>query len=177
MIEQEVMDLMKKLDTMDERSRMKFISQVDEQRNQLLGVLLKHLGTNPSKQVQAAAIYLIGRHHLTDGVTELIRRIDFDPGRQALPGAEPLWEQYPALEALITIGKPSIPATLDLLATEHDDLRRSLAVKVVRYVEGPEVAEFILQKAQAAQSDAARKALLKDGLARLSKLINETTSK
>ena len=173
-IEQQVVELMKKLDTLDERSRTKLLSEVDEQRNELLGVLLKHLGTSSSKNIQAAAIYLIGRHRLADGVNELIGRIDFDPGKQPQPGPEPLWERYPAMEALITIGKPSTQAAVNLLATDQQDLRRSLAVKVIRYVEGAEVAEFILQKAGAAEKDQTRKTLLQDALKRLQKLINET---
>ena len=72
MIEPQIMDLMNKLDGLDARARMKLLAQVDKQRNELLGVLLKHLGTSPSKNVQAAAIYLIGRHRLTDGVADLV---------------------------------------------------------------------------------------------------------
>lgn len=175
MIEQQVMDIMKKLDTLDERSRMKLLSQVDTQRNELLGILLKHLGTSSSKNVQAAAIYLIGRHRLSDGVGELILRIDFAArSERRIPEPEPLWEEYPALEALITIGRPSISVAINLLATDPNDLRRTLAVKVIRYVEGPEVAEFILQRAEATESDVNRKAMLNDALLRLRKLIQQT---
>lgn len=170
MIEQEIMELMKSLDAMDERARMQFVSKVDQQRNELLTVLIKHLDTSPSKNVQAAAIYLIGRHRLAEGVGELIRHIDFDASGQAMKGAEPLWEQYPAMEALITIGKPSVLAALKLLATETGDLRRTLAVKVIRYVEGAEVARFILDHSYAAENDPVRKANLADARARLSRL-------
>ena len=174
MIEQQIMEVMKQLDSLDERSRMKLLSQVDEQRNELLGILLRHLGTSPSRNVQAAAIYLIGRHRLIDGISDLIQHIDLDPGAQQKIGPLPLWERYPAMEALITIGKPSVPAAVKLLATDPNDLRRSLAVKVVRYVEGADVAEFILQRAQATEQDATRKALLQDALLRLQKLVQET---
>ena len=171
MIEQEVMELMSTLDTLDDRSRMRALSRVDEQRNELLGILLRHLGTSPSENVQAAAIYLIGRHRLSDGVRELLRHIDFEPaGGEPRRGHLPLWERYPAMEALIHIGKPSVPAALDLLATETDDLRRELAVKVIRYVEGAEVARFVLERAQRAESDPARKANLSDAATRLGKL-------
>ena len=170
MIEQEIMILLKSLDTLDERTRMQLLSKVDEQRSELLSVLIKYLDTSPSINVQAAAIYLIGRHRLAEGVGELIRRIDFDVSGQAIRGAEPLWEQYPAMEALITIGKPSLRAALQSLATETDDLRRTLAVKVIRYVEGAEVAYFILDHTYAAENDAVRKANLADARARLSKL-------
>jgi hypothetical protein len=174
MIDQQVMELMKKLDTLDDRSRMQLLSEVDEQRNDLLGALLKQLGTSPSKQVQASAIYLIGRNRLADGVEELTRRIDFDPGTPVQRGPEPLWEKYPAMEALITIGQPSIKPVVELLATESNDLRRNLAVKVVRYVVGAETAEFILQRAQAASSDAGRRSRLDDALGRLRRLNQQT---
>ena len=170
MIEQEVMELMKSLDTMDERARMRLASKVDEQRNELLSVLIKYLDTSPSKNVQATAIYLIGRHRLAEGVGELIRHIDFDASGQAIKGTEPLWEQYPAMEALITIGKPSVLATLKLLATETNDLRRTLAVKVIRYVEGAEIARFILDHSYAAENDPVRKANFADARTRLNKL-------
>jgi len=170
MIEQQVMELMKQLDTLDEPSRMKLLSQVDEQRNELLGVLLKHIGTSESKNVQAAAIYLIGRHHLSDGVQELVQRIDFAPGGRPTRGPEPLWEQYPAMEALITIGWPSVQAAVELLAVETDDLRRDLAVKVIRYATDAEVAKFILERAHKIESDPTRKGNLQDALVRLNKL-------
>lgn len=174
MIEKEIMDLINKLDTLDERSQMRLLSQVDEQRNELLGVLLRHLGTSSSINVQAAAIYLIGRHRLSDGVTELTQRVDFAPETPPMKGPEPLWDQYPAMEALISIGKPSTPAAIGLLASDSNDLRRNLAVKIIRYVEGAEVAEFILQNEQNNEGDPQRKTMLADALLRLRKLIEET---
>jgi hypothetical protein len=170
MIEQTIMDVMRKLDALDERSRMKLLAQVDKQRSDLTGSLLTQLGTSPSSNVQAAAIYLIGRHRLAEGVPELVQRLDFAPERKGIPEPEPLWEKYPAMEALITIGRPSIPAVLELLATETKDLRRDLAVKIVRYVEDAGVARFILERAHAAESNPDRKARLKDALTRLEKL-------
>ena len=174
MIAQQLTDMMKQLDTLDERSRMELLSQVDEQRGEMLAVLVKHLDTSPSRKVQAAAIYLIGRYRLSDGVNELVRRLDFDSGVRPTRGPEPLYEQYPAVEALITIGQPSIPAVMHVLATDRNDLRRRLAVKVLRYVEGPDVADFILRNAQAKEMDPARNANLGEALQRLRRLIAET---
>jgi hypothetical protein len=174
MTEQEIMNVMKKLDQLDERSRMRLLSQVDAQRNELLGVLLKHLGTSPSENVQAAAIYLIGRHRLADGVSQLIRRIDFVAESLSDEGPEPLWEKYPAMEALITIGLPSVPAAVELLATDANDLRRNLAVKVIRYIEGAEIAKFILERSHAAENSPDRRSKLEDALLRLNRLIQET---
>jgi len=169
-IEQEMMGLMSRLDTLDERSRMMLLSKVDQQRSELLGILLKHLGTSESKNVQAAAIYLIGSHRLSGGVQELVKRIDFAPGGPPTRGPEPLWEQYPAMEALIAIGRASIPPMLELLATEGDDLRRNLAVKVIRYVTDAQTAKFTLEGFCANETEQSRKDHLQDALVRLNKL-------
>ncbi len=173
MIGQQLTDVMKQLDTLDERSRMELLSQVDEQRSEMLAVLVKHLDTSSSKNVRAAAIYLIGRYRLSDGVDQLIQHIDFDSGATPSRGPEPLWEQYPAVEALITIGQPSVPAVMDLLASDRNHLRRDLAVKVLRYVEGPDVADFLLRNSQAKEKDAQRRANWRDALERLRKLIGD----
>jgi hypothetical protein len=169
-MDQQGFEWMNKLDSMDESSRNKLLSQVDQNRAALLGALLKQLGSSPSKNVQAAAIYLIGRNRLSDGVGELIRRIDFDAEAEPRKHAEPLWERYPAMEALVTIGLPSVQPSLQLLASERDDLRRDLAAKVIRYVEGSEVAKFILERAVTSETDAVRKANLADALRRLERL-------
>lgn len=170
MIEQEVMDMMKALDGMDERSRMKYLSQVDEQRNELRAALVKCLDTSASRNVQVAAIYLLGRHRFSEAVPELIKRIDFDAGETPKKMAEPLWERYPAMEALIAIGRPSIPAALELLATDGNGLRRDLAVKVIRYVEDAELARIVIERAQTVETDARRKVGLQEALSRLQRL-------
>ncbi|MGO9272174.1 MAG: HEAT repeat domain-containing protein [Terriglobia bacterium] len=174
MTPQQTADMMSKLDKMDERSRMNLLSQVNRERSEMLGVLLKYLGPDSSSSVQAAAIYLIGRNRLSDGVPELVRRIDFDTGVQPKKAAEPLWERYPAMEALITIGSPSIRPSVELLATDPSEVRRNLAVEVIRYVEGPEVSNFILERALAAESEPKRRDNLSDAIRRLQTLIQQT---
>jgi len=170
MIGQQIMELMKKLDTLDERSRMDLCSQVDEQRDELLTVLIRYLNTTTSASIKTATIYLIGRHRLLNGVKELIKQIDFDSESQSRGSPLPLWGQYPAMEALINIGQPAIPAAVDLLATDINDLRRDLAVKVIRYVEDAETAKFILARVHAGEIDPNRKANLQDAIDRLEKL-------
>ena len=174
MIEQELMDLFSRLDSLDEQKRQRLLSGVDEQRNELLRVLTQFIDTSKSPNVRAAAIYLIGRHRLSSGVNILMDNLDFTIPTQTLAEPEPLWERYPAMEALITIGRPAVRATVELLATDTNDLRRNLAVKVVRYVEDAEIAEFILKRAHASESDPIRKANLKEALSRLEKLERET---
>jgi hypothetical protein len=170
MIEQQTAEMMRRLDSLDLLSRMKLLSEVDEQRVELLGVLLRHLGTTRSPDVQAAAIYLIGRHRLSDGARELVRWIDFAPPPPDRRGPEPLWEKYPAMEALIAIGRPSVAPVIELLASDGDPLKQDLAVKVLRYAEDAGVASFILERAIRSESDSLRQTRLRDALARLSTL-------
>lgn len=175
MPDSEIAQLMSQLDSLDEKAQMSLLSRVDEQRNQLLTLLVRYLDTSPSKNVQAAAIYIIGRHRFSEGTTELVRHIDFDAGERMRSASLPLWDQYPAMEALIRIGLPSIQPTIELLATDSNELRRSLATKVIRYVEGPEVAKFVLDRAYEKESDPKRRANLKNAIARLERLIHDTT--
>jgi len=170
MIGQQIMDLMKKLDTLDDRTRMDLCSHVDEQRDELLTVLIRHLNTATTASTKTATIYLIGRHRLLNGVRELIKQIDFESESQSHGSPLPLWGQYPAMEALIHIGQPAVSAAVELLGKEMNDLRRDLAVKVVHYVEDAEIAKFILTRAHAAETDPNRKANLQDAIERLDKL-------
>jgi len=172
MITKEIMELMGQLDQMDERSMMQLLSDIDNQRNDLLAILVKYLGKGDSSNVQAASIYLIGRHRLSNGVTTLYQWIDFEPnGGPRKKSPKPLWDKYPALEALINIGRPSIPLALDLLANEQAKLRRDLALKVMVYVEDAEIAKLILNRAFENENDPIKKSNLEDALMRLPEII------
>jgi hypothetical protein len=168
-VTEQVKEILDKLDTVDQRSRTKLLSRVDEKRKELVTLLVNYLDTSPSRNVQAAAIYVMGRHRLAEAVPTLIRWIDFDAGEPA-KSAEPLWDRYPAMEALIAIGRPSVLAALELLASDSHELRRTLAVKVIRYVEDAATALFILERARNSEADSARKGKLDDAIARLRSL-------
>ncbi|MFN2199614.1 MAG: HEAT repeat domain-containing protein [Caldilineaceae bacterium] len=167
MNEDQVIDLMKQIETLAQREQFVLLSKVDEERRQLLGVLMQYLGSSPSRDVRAAAAYLIGRHRLSEGAPALVESIGLDARYPPMKGPEPLWERYPAMEALINIGKPAVRPCIGLLATEDDHVRRYLAIKVVRYVEGPQISEFVLKQAQAIEGDSAKRARLEDALVQL----------
>jgi hypothetical protein len=169
MIEEQIMTLMRKLDRLSTKDQMKLLSEAHAQRQELTLTLLKALEDESSHETQLAAIYLMGCHRLIEGVQDLVQRIDF----KSVVGKirpMPIWSEFPSLDALINIGRPVISATLELLATESDDLRRDLAVKVIRYVEDSEIAQLILERAHMNEPDADRKTKLKDALRRLAQL-------
>jgi hypothetical protein len=170
MEDSEIARLLQEVDQSDETTGMSLLSRADEQRHQLLGALVKELDTSSSKKVHIAAVYLIGAHRLDRGVWELIKWIDLDAGERRKQTKEALWDRYPSMEALIRIGKPSVRPAMDLLSREDDALRRYLAVKVIRYVEGADIAELILSRAESSESDTHIKRRWTDALARLHKL-------
>src|SRR5690606_730412 len=93
-----------------------------------------------------------------------LRHIEFDAPYDEPMHREPLWERYPALGALIHIGKPSVGPTVDMLAEDENDLRRNLAVRVLRAVEGTEFARMILERRMREEEDLGRKAKLADAI-------------
>ena len=175
MYPEQIKEVLSKLDSLDEYSQMKLLSNIDAQRTNILGILLTELGTTTSKKVQTGCIYLIGALRFSDGVNELINRIDFDVGeRNHEIHREPLWERYPAMEALIKIGKPSVQPILNLLSQEKDELRIDLAIKVLRYVEGPEMSMILLENYYKSSKNIEKRNILKKAILKLKQLIKQT---
>jgi hypothetical protein len=170
MIDKEIMELMKKLDAIPEREMFQLLDNVTVQRNELLGILLKHLSTSESLNVKAASIYLIGRHRLNNGVNDIVKVIDLDMGEKLRKGPLPLWDRYPSVDALINIGLPAVPPVLDLLASEDDVTRRELALKVMRYLQTPELGSFFLQQFILVEKDPEKKSRLQTALDEYNKL-------
>jgi hypothetical protein len=73
-------------------------------------------------------IYLLGRLQPkdTNSIAFLIEIIDFKASRIDLPTTFPRWGRYPAQEALISIGRPTIDAIFQALQDEEMQLRRLL---------------------------------------------------
>jgi hypothetical protein len=79
------------------------------------------------------------------------------------------WYRYPAVEALVRIGSPAIPAVMQNL-TELDDKKiKDLSLKVIVAIDrDKDITQLRLKKAIAAQSDAVKKARLQSALQTLS---------
>lgn len=163
----EIDDLMQRLPTLDGQAQGAALSQVEVQRAELRSRLELHAEKGSTPFVRAAAMYLMGRHRLDECVPYLLRHIEFDAPHEVPSHREPLWERYPAIEALVHIGKPSVLSTVDMLAEEEDDLRRNLAVRVLRGIEGTDFARQILERRMAEEDDLGRKAKLADAMERL----------
>jgi len=84
------------------------------------------------------AIYLLGELHPddTNSVTVLIENIDLKAVKIDPPGSSARWGQYPAQEALIKIGRPTVDLILQVLPNETKELRRYLMCDALVKIEG-----------------------------------------
>jgi hypothetical protein len=72
---------------------------------------------------------------------------------------------YPAFEALIKIGNPSIPAVIRNLAESDDAQVRKLSLQVLTRIDGDkDISQLRLQKALNAETDSTKKARLQSAL-------------
>ncbi len=127
-------------------------------RNGYLGMssdLLRQLRQRGLKnRPEAAIIHLLGCMRSGGAVPHLLKRITFS---SAIPLATfhlpdgggivdaAFWGEHPAVNALISIGMPSVRAVLKALPTEVVPLRQRLMVQVLVVVEGQAVAKFRLK--------------------------------
>jgi hypothetical protein len=121
------------------------------------------------------AVYLLGEMRAEMAVSHIVDRIEL----RGLDTAErSLQSMYPCYAALVRIGKPSSLECLKRLASEKfvesgkGILGRSeLLIKVMREVEGDDVARFMLQNAIDKEQDKDKKANLTAALELLDKWI------
>ncbi|MCP4250651.1 MAG: hypothetical protein GY778_26720 [bacterium] len=116
------------------------------------------------------AIYLAGELRAVPCVTDLVERIDFKAPFVDPKIAHGRWGMYPAQEALVKIGQPAVNMILDVLPDEADPARRDLMCRVLADVDGPDVAQFILERVHAAESDQRKERNLQAALSIAKKL-------
>ena len=135
-----------RLDQKNEDNRKMLITSFLENRQQSFYDLWPLLNSKDN-QVQCSAAYLLGARY-SEACVVLSQVITLKDSKFAyLQLSSRMWGQYPAAEALAEIGKPSTPFMLLNLATSDDELVRDLSLKVIRSVEGAEVAQFIVELA------------------------------
>jgi hypothetical protein len=121
---------------------------------------------NISDEKRVLGIWLLGslRPNDTNSVEVLIKYIDLRASRFDPKTRIRRWGDYPAEEALIKIGEPTVNPLLSYLPNEINGLRRHLMCEVLRRVEGKENAQGQIKQRLAAESDLTRQANLKAAL-------------
>ena len=120
---------------------------VNAETDLIVGRRTKQIGTeyiaNLVNQLQSGqlnndnkvlAVYLLGelRPSDTNSIEVLIENIDLKAKRFDLKTDLQRWGPYPAVEALVKIGKPVVNPILDHLPPEASELRRQLMCNVLR---------------------------------------------
>jgi hypothetical protein len=92
---------------------------------------------NLDDERKVLAVYLLGelRPSDTNSVMALLENIDLKSLKYDLRSM-PRWGDYPAQEALISIGKPCVSVLLGSLPSEGRELRRHLICKTLVEIEG-----------------------------------------
>jgi len=92
-----------------------------------------------------AAVVVLGNMRAWQAVPMLIENLDTISPLVRSDGM--FGHPSPCVDALVNIGKPASTACLGALATEEDPIRRKRLLQVVKRVETPDVAKFMLAQA------------------------------
>jgi hypothetical protein len=136
-------------------------------RNQLVMELLKIFQNQASSNHnQCAVAYYLGEMRAPQVVNALADKVTlaFDSSRTPIFHF-PIISGYPAMDALVKIGNPSIPAVIRNLEESEDAKVRELSLKVLYRIEGDkDIVQLRLQKALEVQQDSKKKARLQTAL-------------
>ena len=150
-----------KLASLKSDERMRLLEQVSGEFADVKSGLISQLDESDPKAVIFSVAFLLGTFREEQSVHHLSKFIAIKSDRPLLPDRRmPIWGDYPVVEALISIGNRAIPEMLKNIESSDDEKVRELSAKVIRYVDGPEIAKFRLEKAIERQSDPAKKARL-----------------
>ncbi len=100
-----------------------------------------------SPQIKAETCYLLGIVRAERTVEILAKNIAFTALDPRSLDRLPKWSSRPCQEALVMIGKPAVPALIELIRTNVDRGLRNLATLTVFQIEGADLGAIVLQKA------------------------------
>jgi hypothetical protein len=151
------------------QEREDLLTQLIQERLDRQTELVGQLDADNPKEANFAIAFLLGFHRMERAVPHLSKFItlETDATEQSREG---LWERYPAAEALIHIGVPAIPEMIKNIETSDDEKVRKLSARVIRHVDGREIAIFRLEKTIERQPDPAKKAKLKAAIKSIEEL-------
>ncbi len=120
------------------------------------------------REVSQKCVRILGELRAPEAVPSVIKTIESraaetDPTKEAT-----LRERYPACDALVRIGKPSVHAAVEGLKDEAPESEKAgLYVLVILGVEGADVGRFVLQRAADVETDPRKRANLRAAIERL----------
>jgi hypothetical protein len=150
------------------------LEKIDQDQEALATQLIVQVRNPSSNEAKLAAIYLLGRFRMEQGVPALVANIDFhdESVRGVHINAIPLLGEWPAVDALIRIGGRADSEMIRLLATNDDVKVRQLSMLVLRDTLGPILAkQQLLDAIDHTARDASERARLKQAMELIGKPI------
>lgn len=123
---------------------------------------------------RCASAFYLGEMRRSDSANALAEAIPLTVDMSkinlmGLPDVLPAMGKYPAVEALVKIGNPSIPAVIQNLADSDDVKVRDLSMQVLTRIDSDkDISQLRLQKALKAETDSQKKARLQTAINSLS---------
>ncbi len=142
--------------------RESFLTTLDREWQTRKGILITTLGSEDEEACFSSA-YLLGLYRYAEAADSLAAVITME-NKVIRQQREGRWRRYPAVEALIRIGKPSVPAMLRNLASSSDQHVRALSARVIFGVEGEQIGRLIVENAIAKEDDPVKKKNLETSL-------------
>lgn len=108
---------------------------------------LEVLQKTTDRAEELVAIYCLGQVHSRDAIPLLIKKLATDGQTNILVNNMLPWGKYPALSALVEIGKPAANALEQYLVDgPESDLHKQLAWDAFQEIEGKEIALFRIER-------------------------------
>jgi hypothetical protein len=160
--EQDIPRRLRGLAKLTDKERAALVDNNDKNLQQTQETLIEALRSGDG-EVKLYAAYLLGSYRFSKAAESLARNVSLqDKVRPTKARTRQwFWDSYPALEALIKIGSPAIPAVITNLTQNDDAEVRRLSLKALRHIDrDDDIVGLRLQKALDAQLDATAKARL-----------------
>jgi hypothetical protein len=125
--------------TMTRHELVQSLGKASEEKINLENEIVESLKSNQPHE-KMAAIFLSGIYRVPEAAPQLARMIDFRDPQLEDDRKMSLWDQYPAAQALASIGIPAVSHMVGNLATGDDVNVRELSARVLRVVLGRDLA-------------------------------------
>jgi HEAT repeat protein len=150
------------LEQLDDSAREALAFSGRQEHNEIQRALVRALGSD-NKEVKVVAAYLLGEFRCSEAADSLARAITLADDK--LHFSEPLWDTHPALEALIKIGNPSVPALIQNLSESDDPGVRAFSLTALRRIDDDkDISRLRLEKARMAQRESQKQARIQAAL-------------
>lgn len=144
--------------------RMKCLRKFDPEWAGVQNKMIEQFNASSSKNMKCAIAYLMGLYRMEKCAGVLSSNITLDDDYILPNDSVNLWQQSPIIDALIGIGRPSIPEMIKNIEGNNDPRVRDLSSRVIQSIEGAEVGRFIIEKAIEKQGDVEKKKNLHETL-------------